>query len=129
MLSATRTKAAVSSTPMLSPRTDSSSCPLLRRRCSSSSAATTMYVIFSRLIYHLNELNGTALTQYIAEMLLKLNERGTWSDPPPTDADKRARQDEEIFQTARLVKYGFAADLQGPPRLMFLVPAAGTSWR
>ena len=88
-----------------------------------------MYVIFSRLIYHLNELNGTALTQYIAEMLLKLNERGTWSDPPPTDADKRARQDEEIFQTARLVKYGFSADLQGPPRLTFLVPAAATSWR
>ena len=38
-------------------------------------------------------------------MLLKLNERGNWSDPPPTDADKRARQDEEIFQTARLIKY------------------------
>ena len=45
------------------------------------------------------------MLQYIAEMLLKLNERGNWSDPPPADADKRARQDEEIFQTARLIKY------------------------
>ena len=45
------------------------------------------------------------MIQYIAEMLLKLNERGRWTDPPPTDADARARQDEEIFQTARLVKY------------------------
>ncbi len=44
------------------------------------------------------------LLQYIAEMLLKLNERGNWSDPPPADADQRARQDEDIFQTARLIK-------------------------
>ena len=40
-------------------------------------------------------------------MLLKLNERGTWTNPPPEDAAARARQDEEIFQTARLVKYAF----------------------
>lgn len=42
--------------------------------------------------------------QYIAEQILKINERGTWSDPPPTDPALRAKQDEEIFQTARLVK-------------------------
>ena len=38
-------------------------------------------------------------------MLLKINERGRWTDPPPEDPVKRALQDEEIFQTARLVKY------------------------
>ena len=37
-------------------------------------------------------------------MLLNINERGTWTNPPPEDAAARARQDEEIFQTARLVK-------------------------
>lgn len=40
-------------------------------------------------------------------MLLKINERKTWSDPPPTDEAKRAKQDEDIFQTARLVKCVF----------------------
>ena len=38
-------------------------------------------------------------------MLLNINERGTWTNPPPEEAAARARQDEEIFQTARLVKY------------------------
>jgi hypothetical protein len=44
------------------------------------------------------------LGQYIAERLLKLNERGRWEDPPPSDPVRRGKQDEEIFQTARLVK-------------------------
>ena len=39
-------------------------------------------------------------------MLLKINERKQWSDPPPTDASARAKQDEEIFQTARLINCG-----------------------
>ena len=38
-------------------------------------------------------------------MLLQLNERGRWTNPPPEDPQARALQDEEIFQTARLVKY------------------------
>ena len=38
-------------------------------------------------------------------MLLKINERKRWTDPPPQDATARAAQDEEIFQTARLIKY------------------------
>ena len=39
-------------------------------------------------------------------MLLKINERKRWIDPPPADnKDKIAEQDEEIFQTARLVKW------------------------
>lgn len=45
------------------------------------------------------------MLKYVAEKLLKINERKTWSDPPPTDATKRALQDEEIFQTAKLVKW------------------------
>jgi hypothetical protein len=40
-------------------------------------------------------------------MLLKINERGRWSDPPTANPKLRAQQDEEIFQTARLVKYAF----------------------
>jgi len=43
--------------------------------------------------------------QYIADRLLGLNERGTWRDPSDLDPALRAKQDEEIFQTARLVKY------------------------
>ena len=42
--------------------------------------------------------------QYIAQRLLKINERGSWSDPPPADPAARTKQDEQIFQTARLVK-------------------------
>ncbi|KZT41589.1 heme peroxidase [Sistotremastrum suecicum HHB10207 ss-3] len=40
---------------------------------------------------------------YIANRLLEENERGQWSNPPPLDKQARARQDEEIFQTARLI--------------------------
>jgi linoleate 10R-lipoxygenase len=42
--------------------------------------------------------------QYIAEKLLKINECGRWTDPPPVDPAARANQDEQIFQTAKLVK-------------------------
>lgn len=42
--------------------------------------------------------------QYIAEKLLKINERGVWSDPPPPDAARKSLQDEQIFQTAKLIK-------------------------
>jgi len=43
--------------------------------------------------------------QYIAERILKINERKKWSDPPPTNETKRVLQDEELFQIAKLVKY------------------------
>jgi hypothetical protein len=49
-------------------------------------------------------IQSDGISQYIAEKILKINERGTWSDPPPTDAAQRALQDEQIFQTAKLVK-------------------------
>ncbi|EJC98652.1 heme peroxidase [Fomitiporia mediterranea MF3/22] len=55
-------------------------------------AASALLVIFSR--------------NHNANMLLKINERKRWSDPPPEDPKKRAQQDEEIFQTARLVNCG-----------------------
>ncbi|KAJ7469076.1 heme peroxidase [Mycena latifolia] len=42
---------------------------------------------------------------FIADMLLKINERRRWSDPPPAEHG-RAQQDEEIFQTARLINCG-----------------------
>lgn len=62
-------------------------------------------------------------------MLLRLNERGRWSDPPPADEAKRALQDEEIFQIARMVKcvdtfritFATVADTE--------FAAAETSWR
>ena len=39
-------------------------------------------------------------------MLLKINERKRWMDPSLVqDPAKLAQQDEEIFQTARLIKY------------------------
>ncbi|KAG6890061.1 hypothetical protein C0992_003159 [Termitomyces sp. T32_za158] len=41
---------------------------------------------------------------YIAKKILKINECRRWSDPPPADPEKLALQDEEIFQTARLIK-------------------------
>lgn len=45
---------------------------------------------------------------YIAEMLLKINERKEWRDPPPADPEARVIQDEQIFQIARHVKYVFS---------------------
>ena len=42
--------------------------------------------------------------KYVAEVILKINERKRWTDPPPSDPAKLAAQDEEIFQTARLIK-------------------------
>jgi linoleate 10R-lipoxygenase len=46
------------------------------------------------------------LPQYIAEKLLDINENGTFSNPP-TNAKDRLKQDDELFQRARLVNSGF----------------------
>jgi linoleate 10R-lipoxygenase len=40
---------------------------------------------------------------YIATNLLNINEQKRWSDPLPQSEKQRALQDEEIFQTARLI--------------------------
>ena len=53
------------------------------------------------------------LSQYIAQKLLEINERGTWRDPStiPADFPDRAnfiiQQDNEIFQTARSINCGW----------------------
>ncbi|KAF9650781.1 heme peroxidase [Thelephora ganbajun] len=50
---------------------------------------------------------------YIAQKLLEINERGTWKDPDtiPADTPNRSdifiQQEEEIFQTARLINCGW----------------------
>ncbi|KAJ6451412.1 heme peroxidase [Mycena sanguinolenta] len=80
-------------------------------------AATALLVLFNR-----NH-------NYIAEMLLKINERGRWSDPPTANPELSAQQDEEIFQTARLVNCGhfrsivvndYAVGLLGLPKDIIL---------
>ncbi|KAI0923759.1 hypothetical protein AcV5_009223 [Taiwanofungus camphoratus] len=54
---------------------------------------------------------------YIAKMLLQLNERGHFQDPTsiptsdPQRASKLLKQDEEIFQTARLINCGWFASV------------------
>lgn len=53
------------------------------------------------------------ILQYIARKLLELNERKCWVDPDsiptsdPAREQKRAKQDNEIFQTARLINCGW----------------------
>ncbi|KAF9039702.1 heme peroxidase [Hymenopellis radicata] len=66
---------------------------------------------------------------YVADMLLKINERGRWTDPPPTDAKLRAQQDEEIFQTARLVNCGhFMGLIMSDYVAGFLGLSEGNAW-
>lgn len=43
---------------------------------------------------------------YIAEMLYKINEKNLFKPPGELSADILAKQDEEIFQTARLINCG-----------------------
>ncbi|KAF8879251.1 heme peroxidase [Infundibulicybe gibba] len=68
---------------------------------------------------------------YIAENLLKINERGCWKDPQKIDDPAvRAKQDEEIFQTARLVNGGhFMSVIMGDYVAGFLGLAKGSSWK
>ncbi|PPQ85481.1 hypothetical protein CVT25_006638 [Psilocybe cyanescens] len=66
---------------------------------------------------------------YIAEKILKINERKRWSDPPPTDQARLALQDEEIFQTARLVNCGhFMSAIMGDYVAGFLGSSEGCNW-
>ncbi|KAF7294502.1 Heme peroxidase [Mycena kentingensis (nom. inval.)] len=44
---------------------------------------------------------------YIANRIYEINERGTYADPTTLPEEKRAAQDEELFQTARLVNCGW----------------------
>ncbi|KAG6917742.1 hypothetical protein DXG01_001280 [Tephrocybe rancida] len=66
---------------------------------------------------------------YIAKRLLKINEKKRWSDPIPTDAARLALQDEEIFQTARLVNCGyFMSAIMGDYVAGFLGKSEGCNW-
>ena len=48
------------------------------------------------------------LQKYIANRLLEINERGSWQqDLDKLDEEAKAKQDEEIFQIARLVNCGW----------------------
>jgi linoleate 10R-lipoxygenase len=49
----------------------------------------------------------TDAAKYIAEKLFEINERGTFEDPTKLSREKLLQQDEEIFQTARLVNCGW----------------------
>ncbi|KAJ7133385.1 heme peroxidase [Mycena epipterygia] len=66
---------------------------------------------------------------YVADMLLKINERGRWTDPPPEEKEARARQDEEIFQTSRLVNCGhFMGLIMSDYVAGFLGLSEGNAW-
>ncbi|KDR73404.1 hypothetical protein GALMADRAFT_142500 [Galerina marginata CBS 339.88] len=66
---------------------------------------------------------------YIANKILKINERQRWSDPPPVDPAQRALQDEEIFQTAKLVNCGhFMSCIMGDYVAGFLGSSEGCNW-
>ncbi|TFK61201.1 heme peroxidase [Pluteus cervinus] len=66
---------------------------------------------------------------YIAAKLLKINERGLWSDPPPADPAARQLQDEQIFQTAKLVNCGhFMSLIMGDYVAGFLGLSEGNAW-
>ncbi|KAJ7577084.1 linoleate diol synthase [Mycena floridula] len=58
-------------------------------------AVCVLLVLFSRNHNH------------IAQKLLEINEKGTFSDPSQLDREQLMRQDEELFQTARLVNCGW----------------------
>ncbi|CAE6450365.1 unnamed protein product [Rhizoctonia solani] len=67
---------------------------------------------------------------FIAGNILKVNEQKRWSDPPPEDPEKCARQDKEIFETARLINCGsFMSVIFGDYVAGFLgLPRDGSSW-
>ncbi|CAE6469047.1 unnamed protein product [Rhizoctonia solani] len=67
---------------------------------------------------------------YIADTILGINEQDKWKFPPPEDAGERAAQDEEIFQTARLINCGsFMSVILGDYVAGFLgLGRNGSSW-
>ncbi|KEP48319.1 linoleate diol synthase [Rhizoctonia solani 123E] len=67
---------------------------------------------------------------YIADTILKINEQGRWKTPPPESAGERATQDDEIFQTARLINCGsFMSVILGDYVAGFLgLGRTGSSW-
>ncbi|KAG6809292.1 hypothetical protein H0H92_000805 [Tricholoma furcatifolium] len=73
--------------------------------------------------------NQTAQDKFIAQRLLKINEKKPWSDPVPVDPHRRAQQDEEIFQTAKLINCGyFMSAIMGDYVAGFLGSSEGWNW-
>ncbi|KAF4618581.1 hypothetical protein D9613_009684 [Agrocybe pediades] len=72
---------------------------------------------------------ATSALLYIAEKILKIYEHKRWTDPPPTKPAARARQDEEIFQTAKLINCGhFMSSILGDYVAGFLGSSEGLNW-
>ncbi|KAF9466792.1 heme peroxidase [Collybia nuda] len=66
---------------------------------------------------------------FIAHRILKINEKKMWSDPPPTDPTALALQDEQIFQTAKLINCGhFMSAIMGDYVAGFLGQSEGANW-
>jgi linoleate 10R-lipoxygenase len=49
--------------------------------------------------------------KHIADMILSINEYGSYKNPPPSDEKARRAQDDEIFHRARLVNSGYFAKI------------------
>ncbi|KAG6810880.1 hypothetical protein H0H92_009972 [Tricholoma furcatifolium] len=72
---------------------------------------------------------ASSVLLYIARRLLKINEKKRWSDPVPVDPQQRGQQDEEIFQTARLINCGyFMSAIMGDYVAGFLGSSEGCNW-
>ncbi|KAG6834140.1 hypothetical protein H0H93_011600, partial [Arthromyces matolae] len=66
---------------------------------------------------------------YVAERILKINENKRWRDPPPSNPEALALQDEEIFQTAKLINCGhFRSAVMGDYVAGFLGASEGCHW-
>ena len=85
-------------------RTDSCFYRLLSAFFWSFSVAITTYVYTSQ---RLKSRLTRVVLKYIAKKLFEINERGTFTDPAALSPEQLKAQDEEIFQTARLVNCGW----------------------
>jgi len=99
--------------PTYSPRNVFSYFHLLSVLCLCCSTATTTYVFDLLRPYFVID----SYVQYVANKVLEINERNTWTNPdriPLSDPQrelKLASQDEEIFQTARLINCTWFANI------------------
>jgi hypothetical protein len=64
--------------------------------------------------------------QYICQKLLDINERAKFSWPPPEDEKARRKQDDELFERARLINWLVVDILYGDHGLTALLAAAST---